>query len=43
MLLGGQLTIESHLGAGTCLTAELGIADKMNAPSQVESLPISHE
>jgi PAS domain S-box-containing protein len=34
ILLGGQLIIESNVGAGTRLTAELGIGDGTNSESQ---------
>jgi PAS domain S-box-containing protein len=43
MLLGGQLTIESHFGSGTSLTAELRIGDERNTGSAAEGLPIAPE
>jgi PAS domain S-box-containing protein len=43
MLIGGQLTIESHLGSGTSLTAELRIGDERDTRSEAESLPTAQE
>lgn len=43
MLLGGQLMIESHIGSGTSLTAELRIGDEVNGESEAASLPTALE
>ena len=39
MLLGGQLTIESHLGAGTCLTAVLRIGEERSPQAGARAGP----
>ena len=43
MLLGGQLTIESHPGSGTCLTAELKIVDESTGTEKPLDASLAYE